>query len=340
MHAAHRSGREAMGTARTPTSEHLRNWLIATAAVATVAVSLWTGYSTAALTREQAERTRQTAVAERFSRSVEQLASPSIDVRLGSIFAMEQLARDDRSYRRLVIEILVPYVFAHTDVHTSKPNLAGLHDGTPDMAGALTVLGRLGLDGPTPDSARQIDGGAGIRLRLRGLDLDRLDMRDLSLRSATLAGANLSRSWLSGVDLQEADLRDVLASNVTMSSADLRRSRANGLSAPEAKLAFVDASGADLNNAALLQADLTFAKLRGTDLSWSVLNGASLENADLTDADLRHASLFDTNLAGANLRGADLRQAHLDGANLTDVVCDARTRWPAPGRPASTDCHE
>ena len=39
--------------------------------------------------------------------------------------------------------------------------------------------------------------------------------------------------------------------------------------------------------------------------------------------------LTGADLQGADLRGADLRGALLDGANLTDVIHDATTRWPA-----------
>jgi hypothetical protein len=88
---------------------------------------------------------------------------------------------------------------------------------------------------------------------------------------------------------------------------------------------------AALSNASLSGADLQHAAMRGADL-----HRADLHLADLAGADLRGADMRGVNLRGADLRGTDLRDARLYRADLSHVLYDAETRWPAgfePGVP-------
>ena len=86
-------------------------------------------------------------------------------------------------------------------------------------------------------------------------------------------------------------------------------------------------------------ADLHIAVLRGAALARAVLTDANLQGAVLASADLRDAKLTSANLIGADLRHADLRGADLTDArllvtaDLTGVIYDRHTRWPAGFEP-------
>jgi uncharacterized protein YjbI with pentapeptide repeats len=69
--------------------------------------------------------------------------------------------------------------------------------------------------------------------------------------------------------------------------------------------------------------------LSGADLRWLDLSGANLEKANLSGADLSGV-----NIKGANLSGADIRQAifhcqFIREADLSGIVYDDTTIWPA-----------
>jgi hypothetical protein len=106
----------------------------------------------------------------------------------------------------------------------------------------------------------------GIRLDLRGADLQR---------------ANLQRADLQLTHLQRADLR----------GADLQHT---------------DLQRADLQLAHLQRADLQLAHLQRADLQLADLQRADLQRADLQRADLQRADLRGANLQRADLRGANI----------------------------------
>jgi hypothetical protein len=56
---------------------------------------------------------RRGQATDRFSRAVEQLGHPTVDVRLGGIHALGALARDSRTYHGPVVEVLSAYVREH-----------------------------------------------------------------------------------------------------------------------------------------------------------------------------------------------------------------------------------
>jgi hypothetical protein len=116
----------------------------------------------------------------------------------------------------------------------------------------------------------------------------------LRVDTATLDGFDLSEAYLPG-----AVLADVRCRRTSFRAANLRRADLRG----------TDLTGADLSDANLSRANLSGARLAG----------ALLVGADLSDATLHRA----------DLRGADLTGAQLPLVDLSRVVCDERTRWPA-----------
>ncbi len=119
------------------------------------------------------------------------------------------------------------------------------------------------------------------------------------LRNSTLRGATLTCAWLGDVDLSGADLR----------GADLRDAWLCG-----ANLCSADLSRADLEGAHLAGADLTSADLRR---AW--LSGTDLSRAVLERADLRMAVLHSVRLERASVAGARFHHTHLDDLDLTEA---------------------
>src|SRR5262249_3152412 len=78
------------------------------------------------LTRTQQDLTRRGQIADRFTRAVDQLGNAgSVDVRLGGIYALEQVARDfrDDRTRLAVYDVLTAYVREHAVWDPNSPPL-------------------------------------------------------------------------------------------------------------------------------------------------------------------------------------------------------------------------
>jgi hypothetical protein len=247
--------------------------------------------------RESSELQRRGQVTERFGKAIDQLGergekhSEKLDVRLGGIYALEQIAQDSPELHWPIVEVLTAFVREHTkadggaqprseqperDQRMARPKLAA------DIQAALTVLGRRNSD------------------RDRG----RVDLGRANVQGARLSGANLQGARLSGANLQGADLSDANLQGALLSDANLQG----------ALLIGANLQGAWLTNATLQDALLIGAKLQG-----ALLGGANLQGAVLSDANLQGALLGGASLQGANLEGAGgLTQEQLDSARCND----------------------
>jgi hypothetical protein len=136
--------------------------------------------------RERREETRERELIERFTRAIDQLGHPALDVRLGGIYSLERLAREWPENHPPIVEILAAYVREHAQLpaRANGRREARRRPGT-DVQASLTVLGRrvLAYDNDAP-----------------------VGLAHTALAGATLTGAHLERAQLSGSNLEDADL--------------------------------------------------------------------------------------------------------------------------------------
>lgn len=118
-----------------------------------------------------------------------------------------------------------------------------------------------------------------------------IDLTDMLLNSAQLAGANFTLVDLSRAQLSQADLNHAVLGSANLEQANL--------------------SGANLS-----RANLTMANLTGANLSGANLAGATLSYANLTDADLSGADLSAAIFLNANCRGTHFRDSRVQGAHF------------------------
>ncbi|HZD71215.1 MAG TPA: pentapeptide repeat-containing protein [Actinomycetes bacterium] len=174
--------------------------------------------------RQQLAVTRQGQVAERFTRAVDQLGSGRLEVQLGGIFGLEQIARqaaDDpqASYRLQVYEVLTAYIRKHAAWSPTDDTPIGALDElqvrAPDVQAALTVLARRVISSNDPP------------LDLRGVDLRRASAPDAHLERAMLDGTHLEWATLDGAHLEGAYFGvtappPVVAESASLEGASLR----------------------------------------------------------------------------------------------------------------------
>jgi Pentapeptide repeats (8 copies) len=164
-------------------------------------------------------------VTERFSKGIEHLGSDKIDIRLGGIYALEQIANDSSKYHWTIVEILSAFVrekcpiqnlATDSEVQTDPDNkalTASIEKVQADIQAAVTVMGKKKLE-QDPDG--------------KGIDLRRVNLSQVELQKAKLSGANLIGADLSGADLIRANLiranlMGVNLMGVNLMGVDLRK---------------------------------------------------------------------------------------------------------------------
>lgn len=234
--------------------------------------------------RDMLITTQQGQITERFTRAVEQLgkedeseggkigvnSQKNLAIRLGGIYALERLAKDDEPGHPAVMEVLTAFVRQHSAwveaAEASQPDIR------PDTQTILTVIGRRKLT---------YKNGELQRLNLAGTDL-----RWAILNAANLDGVNFASAHLDKAELKAAGLRGAILFNAYLSEAIL--------------------DGAQLQDADLRGAVLQGAKVTGVNFSGADLRGANLTNAEgltlqqLNSAKINHETQTDLRTAAAS----------------------------------------
>lgn len=212
---------------------------------------------------------------------------------------------------------------AYTDGSNIVPtDLSGAHLDGAILRGAQlrdALLDQASLRGAELPGAN-LQGARLAGANLEGAGMEGADLRDADLMGArlqgvTLAGAQLQgpETRLKGADLQGVNLRQQNLEGVDLEEVDLRGADLTGACLRGAHLA-----KAQLQGATLVGTDLRGAQLKDADLQGAILNQAMLDGATLKRANLR-----DANLERTNLQGADLREARLQGANFYQAWFDS-----------------
>ena len=268
----------------------------------------------------QAETARQGLLYDRYQQGAEMLGSPLLAVRLGGIYALQQLAEEyPEQFLRQILRQYCAFVRNPFEADDGRP---GGEDGTtrsdsgPPGEDVNEVMLAIFVLDNNPKTKMVL---AGQQLNLSGANLAGVYLpntnlggailMDAHLAGAELTGTNLAGAGLWGADLRDADLRDADLRDADLRDADLR----------DADLTGATLVGADFRSAKLASAKLHDASLRMANLAGADLHHADLAGANLVDADLHDADLTEANLTGANLVGADLAEANLGQANLTGV---------------------
>lgn len=186
--------------------------------------------STATLKQAQQKEVQeqQKALAERFLKANEQLASDNIYIRTGSVYLLGQIATDSEDYYWRVMQALTDFVRGRaatmevdqprkqcpTDIQAVMNVLAWrkhkyLDGESQRLELHETDLRRLILKDKENEDGKVIDGAHLEGAQLWNTNLQDANLRGARLKDAILAGANLSRANLYRADLTGADLKDV-----------------------------------------------------------------------------------------------------------------------------------
>jgi uncharacterized protein YjbI with pentapeptide repeats len=196
------------------------------------------------------------------------LGNDKIDVHLGGIYALEQIAIDSpEKYHWTIVEILSAFIREKRPFDSTEP--VGI-----DIQAALNVLGR-----------RKVEQDPKYKyINLRKVNLIGVEIQSANLNHIDLSGANLNHVDLSDANLNGSTLKDAILDYANLRETDLSDANFRGATLVNANL-----KGSNLNNA-----DLSYADLCWTDISEANLSQATLINVNFQATDFK----------GANLNGA------------------------------------
>ena len=190
-------------------------------------------------------------ITDRFSKATEQLASNSLHTRLGAIYSLEGIAKEDKQYYWIVIEILSAFIRREEDVNTLQSQEEKISKTAVDIQAALTVIIRRD-----------------IKLEIE----PKINLSGAILNNVNLSGAKLENIDLSGAKLENINLSEAKLENINLSRAILN---------------VVDLSKAKLVNVKFIEAELFETCFQGATIDNSNFNAAHLTKVDLVSTKIK-----------------------------------------------------
>ena len=185
---------------------------------------------------------------ERFTRAIELIGDPQIEVRLGGVFALLRIAKHVTTEREAIKEILAAYVREKCTIPSGEDGPDAL---APDRTSADV---QAIINGITNGATPMCDPGQKV-------DFSRADLRRALFENAELTGADFRSCWLDyahlhGVKLQGAQLELAYLRFVGLNGAHLEHAHLD-----DAHLDGANLAGAHLDDTDLIGVDLR--KVRG-----------------------------------------------------------------------------
>jgi Pentapeptide repeats (8 copies) len=162
--------------------------------------------------------TNEGQITDRFTKAIDQLGSPQLELRLGGIYALGGIANESAQYHWPIIEIPTTYIRVHAPIKKSteeQPSAAATLKPKSDQARTPNATPRI-TPKPTPAATpapqpspdiQAILTVIGRRVRSFEKENEHLDLSETNLVGAKLVRAHLEDAQLSGADLIGADLR-------------------------------------------------------------------------------------------------------------------------------------
>jgi uncharacterized protein YjbI with pentapeptide repeats len=256
-------------------------------------------------------------VTDRFSKAIEQLgqrADDQLDIRLGAVYALEQIARDSADLHWPIMEVLA----AHLREHARGPAAPTHLERVPaDFQSIATVLGRRQRSQDPYDQ----------HLDLREVQLPGVHWTNAHLEGADLADAHLETADLANAHLEQAILMDVHLEGADLSGTHLEKANLVGAHLEEADLLGAHLEGANFSGSHLNGADPGGAHVRGADFTGTDLDGVDLTMlTGLTWSQLRAARNVDRTRLPHNLLAET--ESRETAAGIADRAASAlRDAW-------------
>ena len=259
--------------ANEPGSATLRNLALTAVAAIGLPLAIWRSLIAerqARSTQSQADTAQRGFLHERYQKGAEMLGGDILAVRLGGIYALQQLAFEHpKNYHIKIMQLFCAFV-RHPPAEGMGDDDGGDQPARADIYAVMRAIGARTQD------RIALEQREGYRPDLTGADLRKVFLYDLNLSGILFSSANLSGASLCKVNLSKTHFLG------------------------HANLSGTDLSGSDLSGALLSGADLSKIVMSvGANFSKAKLIAVNLTRANLCGADFEKADFTGANLAGA-----------------------------------------
>ena len=310
----------------------LRNVVLVAAAVAAFPLALWRSR----IAERQADTAQRGLLNERYQKGAEMLGSDVLSVRLGGIYALQNLAEEHPGQYHVRVMRLF-FAFLRSPPGDRRVGVEEAEAGPEALLGmwqdtdAITEIIQY-----RSAAVVTIEREAGFVLDLRGSNPTRAwfmgaDMAGAHFHRAKLSNANFDDADLSGARFDFADLSGATFFRANLARVVLLLADLSGASLQDARLSWASGHSADLSQTNLERADLSDGVFLEAKLKRAILHRANLSGAGFLGADLSGAKLTEAGLSGAHFLDACLDGADLSGANLSGTQFSNSGFQPATG---------
>ncbi|MDY9926446.1 pentapeptide repeat-containing protein [Methanosarcina sp.] len=209
---------------------------------------------------------REGQITERFTRAVEQLGDPKLEIRLGGVYALERIANESDKDYWPIMEILTAYVRKNSRCNDR-----------------LTIKSLKSKDVVMDIQANEYTKKVDPLERFLPLDIEAI---------VTVIGRR--KYYFNFGEFNYLDLSFTYLFNALFAGAHLENTSFSGSNLDSCLLCGANVSRADLSNT-----NLKWASLEGANLKEAVLIGADLREADFREANLQKAFLLEADLREA-----------------------------------------
>ena len=239
------------------------------------------GFYTSIIRTETAE---QGLITDRLNKAVEGLgknkenSKPVIEVRLGSLYALERIAQDSIRDHIQIMEILCAYIQENSPRDFTKDVTKQPEPIRKDIQVALTIIGR-----------RHKWAGGEKYLKKETQQNYRLDLRSCDLGRAEIDGTNFSKARFDRSVLSCVSINEAILTYASFYDSKLIGSHFWGSDMKYAKFVKADARGAMFSRSDMSCTQLDNIELNSTRFNSTIMKGAYAENGDI----LKNLTLID-----------------------------------------------
>jgi hypothetical protein len=198
----------------------------------------------------------QRQLQENYFRAIEALSSSNNNMRLGAIYSLEKIARNDpNDYYWQVIEVLLQYIRENRAIERSTDKLPTL----PDQ-GIKSILSFF------DEGHYSIEHSRSDTIDLSNTDLRSIDLSDLNLQFASFNNSNLSNTNFNGTNLYKASFIGANLSKANFDDANLIKANFKSALISDTRFMQADLYGAKFASAKFFGknflAEASFASVR------------------------------------------------------------------------------
>ena len=261
------------------------------------------------------------------------ITEPNLEVRIGSIYALERIAKENKDYHVQVMEILCAYVRENAPASEAKewPELE-MRESEEDGPLEADFEGRMDAFRSASDALKEtVKPRSDIQTALTVIGRRSAEQRQWE---AEADGGKAGDAFVFDEPCPEysGDENAPLGPEWQTFEAAVKawKERLRAYEGYRLDLRGTNLQGADLAGLALAGARLDAAQMQGAGLRRAKMQGADLEGAKMQQAYLSGAQMQGAGLIGAKMQGAGLGRAQMQGANLRGAQMQGAGRTNGP----------